>query len=1280
MRIISANITGSLILNGVDVTDSLVSSSIISSSVNSKLNSLQSSTSSLNSFTSSYSTGSFTGSFIGDGSNLYNIPATGVTGLQLDKIASGAVTASVSSNGFNVNSNVAITGSIVASGTSLVSGSSQVNITGTTGYSTFSSSISTSIGSLSSSVATTTVGTKNRVDSIEAKTGSYATTGSNTFIGTENITGNLTVTGSVIISSGSAVYNSSLNLTDTSSLTLNSGSNLYVYDSGIISGTFKGSVTGSLGVNGNVSITGSIVASGTSLVSGSSQIDITSTTNYTTFSSSVSSSIGNLSSSVATNTSGLSGRITTIEGRYATTGSNTFVGNQVITGSLYVTNDMIVQGCSCLQNITASVVSIGTNTVILNTATPAVRFAGISVQDSGSNAGVTGSIFWDGLCNRWVYSNPSGIGYSGGMLLSGPRTQTLGTESPLTCNYIAKSGGGDHLYDSCIIDDGTTVCVNATLKASGEICGVMGTFSCIGIGTLTPGSVLDLVGTCATLTITDNTSYATGVGGRISLHGNYRSLGDTTEGGYIKTSKSNSTNGDYGFDMIFANHTYNSTVSEKMRISSTGNVGIGCINPGYKLDINGNTNIAGTLNIQNANNINWNGGDVGISNDSTALVFKTYSSGTLNEKIRITCDGRMGINIISPQSSLHIIKSLGSNVFAIGEADSNIRFAIGQESGYSGNYINSSNIDLKLQSYLASGSGGNLYFQTANDGTNNVTTRLHIGSGGVASFSCQVCAPSSIIRGTINEQLVLDFVIGAGSYTHQSFRLCGTNQYRFIGNTNGNFVLRNDIVSSDVLTIACTGAVTFSSNVTVGVASFKTTSNNYGSIFLRSDNSAESTSRNWGLFWDYGNYGELRIAPSSTNTCNPNADIAALRLSSTGVATFASTVCAPNAVINCLGAGAAWSTAGGTYQPIQIKAGQSNSGLWVESCENDSGIYINHNSTSGLIGGSYRSSAGFKDLSFQTAGVTRMTIKCAGNVGIGCTLPGVPLVVVGACNGDTTLHLQNGSVSGRMSFSNNTSNSIYGGGWYGYMGYSSATYHYFAQCTVINGGLSVSSGGVSINTECKAFGRSLTAFSDIVAYYSNQESITMGLSAGTGAQSWGIQVCDTGDGGSALHLNARGGNVGINKGSGNVASHALDVTGVIYSTDRVQAPQIVAAVQKFSSTAANTFYTSTGGLGTFNIDIAGTTGLQIAGNYQTAEITFQAGLYPGSTTIIGKILVVNRGGAFSCSFYTSSGVGGVGTIGVVPYSNATTTFGVCLTSDCTSSAVYWSAIVNAMSV
>jgi hypothetical protein len=52
----------------------------------------------LESFSGSY-TGSFSGSFFGDASGLINIPAAGVVGLQLNQIASGDVTASVSSGG-----------------------------------------------------------------------------------------------------------------------------------------------------------------------------------------------------------------------------------------------------------------------------------------------------------------------------------------------------------------------------------------------------------------------------------------------------------------------------------------------------------------------------------------------------------------------------------------------------------------------------------------------------------------------------------------------------------------------------------------------------------------------------------------------------------------------------------------------------------------------------------------------------------------------------------------------------------------------------------------------------------------------------------------------------------------------------------------------------------------------------------------------------------------------------------------------------------------------------
>jgi len=65
----------------------------------------------------------FTGSFVGDGSNLTNIPATGVTGLNLSRIASGAFTASLSDlGGFNINTDTSITGALNVSGSLVVNG------------------------------------------------------------------------------------------------------------------------------------------------------------------------------------------------------------------------------------------------------------------------------------------------------------------------------------------------------------------------------------------------------------------------------------------------------------------------------------------------------------------------------------------------------------------------------------------------------------------------------------------------------------------------------------------------------------------------------------------------------------------------------------------------------------------------------------------------------------------------------------------------------------------------------------------------------------------------------------------------------------------------------------------------------------------------------------------------------------------------------------------------------------------------------------------------------
>jgi hypothetical protein len=58
--------------------------------------------------------GFITASFKGDGAGLYNIPASGVTGLQLDRIISGSVSASMADGTLRVNADVNIDGTLTA--------------------------------------------------------------------------------------------------------------------------------------------------------------------------------------------------------------------------------------------------------------------------------------------------------------------------------------------------------------------------------------------------------------------------------------------------------------------------------------------------------------------------------------------------------------------------------------------------------------------------------------------------------------------------------------------------------------------------------------------------------------------------------------------------------------------------------------------------------------------------------------------------------------------------------------------------------------------------------------------------------------------------------------------------------------------------------------------------------------------------------------------------------------------------------------------------------------
>ena len=255
----------------------------------------------------------------------------------------------------------------------------------------------------------------------------------------------------------------------------------YYTDSASVATQFSASSASQTALSASIATTDSASAA-----YAASQLSLVSASVATSFSASA-ASVSALSASIATTDSAsaasvlalstsVDSRLDSLEfndTRFATTGSNTFIGTQVITGSMYITNDLIVQGSSSLQNITASAVSIGTNTVILNTATPAVRFGGISVADSGSGAGASGSLFWDSLNNRWIYEHPagSGEGYNSAILIAGPKNSgSLGSEATLTPGYIQFAVGEDHIGDSIMSQsNGDKITLTGGLDVTGNI-------------------------------------------------------------------------------------------------------------------------------------------------------------------------------------------------------------------------------------------------------------------------------------------------------------------------------------------------------------------------------------------------------------------------------------------------------------------------------------------------------------------------------------------------------------------------------------------------------------------------------------------------------------------------------------------------------------------------------------------------------------------------------------------------------------------------------------------
>ena len=301
---------------------------------------------------------------------------------------------------------------------------------------------------------------------------------------------------------GSAVISGSLSVIGPTTFTGTTGGTVFSSnaDTLIMTGSFL--LTGSMNVVGLITGTSSLaltasyieytnVANKPTLLSSSAQIATNISGAFTSVSGGLSSRITIAESSINLLNAATSSYVLTsqtasmrvlsaatasyvlqaVSASYATVANSVNTLNQdvAISGSLTITQNLTVFGSSSIVYITSSQLNIGTNIITVNTNTPAVRFGGLAVIDSGSSPRVSGSILLDSQKNQFIFVH-QGTTATSSVFLLGPETfNDLGNETYLTKDYLPKGSGIEHLYDSNIKDTGTVVSITSNTQITGSL-------------------------------------------------------------------------------------------------------------------------------------------------------------------------------------------------------------------------------------------------------------------------------------------------------------------------------------------------------------------------------------------------------------------------------------------------------------------------------------------------------------------------------------------------------------------------------------------------------------------------------------------------------------------------------------------------------------------------------------------------------------------------------------------------------------------------------------------
>ena len=452
----------------------------------------------------------------------------------------------------------------------------------------------------------------------------------------------------------------------------------------------------------------------------------------------------------------------------------TGTGNINTTGNLTISGDLTVNGTTTTINSTT--ISVDDKNIELGaTASPTDLTAdggGITLKGSTDH-----TLNWVNSTDAWTSSEH--LNLATGKEYKINNTSLKDVSETLTNKTINSASNTITITESNISDLGSyleNVVEDTTPQLGGDLDlnsnDITGTGNIDITGNLTATGNLTSTGiddnaTSTAITIDSNERVGIGTNalsynglalkGRLEI----RTYSDDNSGGWIETTEeSGASNGlEINANRGSGKIVFSTNTSERMRIDSSGNVGIGTSSPGFQMDIQGSSNNALRLKTSspilrledsddNAHHtLIGSSDDLYITSDAgnTGAGNMIFRNGGTTERMRITSSGNVGIGTSSPEVKFHIENgSDNASIVRIEGADSTSEYlGFGVNSGLAviqaggigststGIQFNTSNAGTESEAMRITSSGN------VGIGTSNPARELHISDSGTPSIRIQ---------------------------------------------------------------------------------------------------------------------------------------------------------------------------------------------------------------------------------------------------------------------------------------------------------------------------------------------------------------------------------------------------------------------------------------------------------------------------------------------------------------------------------------------------------------